>query len=181
MNKTTQVPMPRVGFECELKGHYPCSNSKTLELIWPRYCIYAEQVRRCISGLTVYAAQQAAAHQNVQFPLLRDAIDEMACYWDIDRYLDKTSDEIKKRMHDSFDQVVSEARQSGLAPEFTDQAKQDILTGLEVHTQELANDDGLDSLIQHSDWLAQQLRTEWQMELTAEQQNVLTITMGGMG
>ena len=42
------------------------------ELIDPVYRVYGEQIRRCISGLTGYAAQCAAARQEEQLPKLRE-------------------------------------------------------------------------------------------------------------
>jgi len=173
--------MPRAGWNCELRGGRSYPVDEYLALIEPRYRVYEEQIRRCISGLTTYAAQQAAAHQDVQLSMLRDLIMEMATYWSLDGALDKASDERMERQYGgSFDQAVLNARQSGQPPALTDQEKQDILTGLEVHAQEVSNDEGLDSCIQQNRDLARQLRAEWQMEQAPAQQDVLTITMGGM-
>ena len=55
----------------------------------------------------------------------------------------------------------------------------DVLTGLEVHMQEMENSGDLDDLITGCDLMARQLRTEWNMEPPASQQTVLT--MEGMG
>ncbi len=182
MSRQIQVPMPRAGWNCEIRGRGPCSLDEFGALIQPRYRIYTEQIRRCVSGLTVYAAQEAAAHRDSQLPMLRQIIIEMACYWTLDGHLDKDFEEqLELHYGGDFDRAVSEARQSGLVSELTDQAKQDVLTGLEVQIQELSNDDGLGLWIQHSSQLADQLQAEWRMELMPKQQDVLTITMEGIG
>ncbi len=70
--------------------------------------------------------------------MLRDLVMELACFWNLDGGLDKASDErMEQQYGGGFDQAVSEARQSGQVPEFTDQAKWDVLTGLEVYMQEM--------------------------------------------
>ncbi len=65
MSEQIQVPMPRAGWNRELRGGRSYPIDEYLALIEPRYRVYEEQVRRCISGLTIYAAQQAAAQQDV--------------------------------------------------------------------------------------------------------------------
>lgn len=158
------------------------TTTEYLSLIGPRYNAYEEQIRRCISGLTAYAAQQAANRQDAQLPMLRGLIMEMALYWNLDGGLDKASDKrMERRYGGGFDRAVAEARQSSQSPELTDQAKQDILVGLEVHVQELSDNGGPADWIQKNNKLAQQFQAEWQMGLEPEQQDVLTTTMGGMG
>ena len=71
-----------------------------------------------------------------------------------------------------------EARQTGTAPPLTEQAMRDVLTGLEVHRQEMENSGGLDDLIAGCEQISQQLRAEWNMEPPESQQTVLT--MDGM-
>ena len=78
-----------------------------------------------------------------------------------------------------FDAAIAEARQTGAAPPLTEQAMRDVLTGLEVHMQEMDNSGDLDDLIAEYDLMAQQLRAEWRIEPPASQQTVLT--MEGMG
>ncbi len=181
MSEQIQVPMPRAGWNCELRGGRSYPIDEYLALIEPRYRVYEEQVRRCISGLTTYAAQQAAAHKDAQLPMLRDLVMELASFWNLDGDLDKDSDERMERQYGGgFDQAVLSARQSGQPPALTDQEKQDVLTGLEVHTQEMSNNGDDDRWIQRNSSLVQQLRDEWQMEQAPAQQDVLTITMGGM-
>lgn len=179
-NKNIQIPMPREAFR-QRYGAVPgqsYSINEYLELIEPTYQVYREQVRRCISGLTAYAAQQAAIHQDGQLPMLRGLVMEMACFWNLDGGMDRAADERMERKYGGgFDQAVSEARQSGQPPILADQVKQDILDGLEVHIQEMANSGDLEEWIERSDSLAQQLRSEWQMEPASSQQDMLTIMM----
>lgn len=181
MSKEIQVPMPGVGWSYGMEPGRAYTTKEYLSLIEPRYNAYKEQIRRCISGLTAYAAQHAANHQDAQLPMLRGLIMEMALYWNLDGGLDKASDERMKRQYGgAFDRAVAEARQSSQFSQLTDQARQDVLTGLEVHVQELSDNAGPEAWIQKNDKFAQQLRAEWQMGLEPEQQGVLTITMGGM-
>ncbi len=138
MSDQIQVPMPLAGMASDFKGGKSYNIDEYIAQIEPRYHIYNEQISRCISGLTTYAAQQTAAHQDAQIPMLRDLVMELACFWNLDGGLDKASDErMEQQYGGNFDQAVSEARQSGQVPEFTDQAKRDVLTGLEVYMQEM--------------------------------------------
>ena len=68
MNEPIQVPMPGVALPVLMKegGKKEYNISELGELIDPVYRIYEEQIRRCISGLTAYAAQCAAAHHEEQ-------------------------------------------------------------------------------------------------------------------
>ncbi len=181
MSDQIQVPMPRAGMASDFKGGKSYNIEEYIAQIEPRYRIYNEQISRCISGLTAYAAQQAASGQDVQIPMLRDLVMDLACFWNLDGGLDKASEKRMERQYGgSFDQAVSEARQSGQCPEFTDQAKRDVLTGLEVYMQEMTLDGDMGEWIQNTDELVQRLRSEWQMEPVEGEQNVLTFTMGGM-
>ena len=58
MNEPIQVPMPGVALPVLMKegGKKEYNISELGELIDPVYRIYEEQIRRCISGLTAYAA-----------------------------------------------------------------------------------------------------------------------------
>ena len=56
-----------------------------------------------------------------------------------------------------------------------EQAMRDVLTGLEVHMQEMDNSGDLDDLIAECDLMAQRLRAEWKIEPPASQQTVLTM------
>lgn len=179
-NEKIKIPMPREAFR-QSYGAVPgqsYSVSEFLELIKPTYHVYEEQISRCISGLTAYAAQCAAAQQDGQLPMLRNLVMEMAFFWNLDGGMDRASDERMKQKHGGgFDRAVSEARQSGQSPAFSSQAKEDVLSGLEVHIQELSNNEGPDEWIEKSASLARQLQSEWRMELAPSQQNTLTLMM----
>lgn len=179
-NKNIQIPMPREAFR-QRYGAVPgqsYSISEFLELIEPTYQVYQEQISRCISGLTDYAAQRAAARQDGQLPMLRNLVMEMACFWNLDGGMDRAADERMEQKYGSgFDRAVSEARQSGQSPALSSQAKEDVLSGLEVHIQEMSNNEGPDEWIEKSASLARQLQSEWRTELAPSQQDMLTLMM----
>ena len=142
MNDPIQVPMPGAALPILMKqsgkGEYNLSELE--ELIDPVYKVYGEQIRRCISGLTSYAAQCAAARHEEQIPKLREHVVMMGGFWgtaedpSVDLY--KISEEEYGR---SFDEAIAEVRRTGAAPPLTEQAMRDVLTGLEVHMQEMDN------------------------------------------
>ena len=86
MNKPIQVPMPRTALPILMKqgGKGKYSLSELQELIDPVYRVYEEQIRRCITGLTGYAAQCAAARHEEQIPKLREHIVMMGGFWGIE-------------------------------------------------------------------------------------------------
>ena len=176
-NEKIQIPMPEKAFR-QRYGAVPgqsYSVSEFLELIEPTYQIYEKQISRCISGLTAYAAQQAAARQDEQLPMLRNLVMEMASFWNLDGGMDHAADDrMERRYGGGFDRTVSEARQSGQFPALSSQAKEDVLSGLEVHIQELSNNEGPDEWIEKSTSLARQLQSEWRMALAPSQQDTLT-------
>lgn len=83
MNGPIQVPMPGAAIPALMKqdGKGTYSLSEFGELIEPVYRVYREQIRRCISGLTGYAAQCAAAQRGEQIPKLREHIVMMGGFW----------------------------------------------------------------------------------------------------
>lgn len=178
MNDPIQVPMPGVALPILMKqgGKGEYSLSEFGGLIDPVYKVYREQIRRCISGLTSYAAQCAAARHEEQIPKLREHVVMMGGFWgtaedpSVDLY--KISEEEYGR---SFDEDIAEARRTGAAPPLTEQAMRDVLTGLEVHMQEMDNSGDLDDLIVECDLMAQRFRVEWKIEPPASQQTVLTM------
>lgn len=182
MSEPIQVPMPGMALPILMKqgGKKEYNLSELGELIDPVYRVYDEQIRRCISGLTGYAAQCATAHREEQLPGLRRHIVMMGGFWgteedpSVDTY--KVSEQKYGRQ---FDATIAEARQTGAAPPLTEQSMRDILAGLEVHMQEMENSGDLDDLIAECGLIAQQLRAEWKIEPPASQQTVLT--MDGMG
>ena len=171
MNEPIQVPMPGIALSVLMKkgGKKEYSLDELGPLIDPVYDVYTEQIRRCISGLTSYAAQCAAAHHEEQLPKLREHIVMMGGFWGAEE--DVSVDSYGR----SFDAAIAEARQNGFAPPLTEQAMRDVLTGLEVHIQEMDNSGGLEHLIAEYDLIAQQLRAEWKIEPPASPQTVLTM------
>ena len=104
----------------------------------------------------------------------------MGGFWSTEEDTSVDPYEISERNYGHpFDEAVAEARQTGAAPPLTEQAMRDVLTGLEVHMQEMDNSGDLDDLIAEYDLMARQLRAEWKIESPASQQTVLT--MEGMG
>lgn len=182
MSEPIQVPMPGVALPIlmEQGGKRQYTLSELGELTDPVYRVYNEQIRRCISGLTAYAAQCAAAYREEQLPKLRQHIVMMGGFWGTGEDTSVDPYKVAERNYGrQFDAAIAEARQAGAAPPLTEQAMRDVLTGLEVHMQEMENSGDLDDLIAGCGLMARQLRTEWNMEPPASQQTVLT--MEGMG
>ena len=178
MSEPIQVPMPGVALPILMKqeGKTSYSLSEFGALIDPVYDVYAEQIRRCVSGLTAYAAQCAAARHEEQLPKLREHIVMMGGFWGMEEDVSVDPYEVSERKYGrSFDAVIAEAWQSGSAPPLTEQAMRDVLTGLEVHMQEMENSGDMDDLIDEYGRMAQRLRTEWHMEPPVSQQTVLTM------
>lgn len=178
MNEPIQVPMPGVALPILMKqgGKKAYNLNELEELISPVYRVYGEQIRRCISGLTAYAAQCAAAHQEEQLPRLREHIVTMGGFWGTEEDTSADPYEAAEQNYGrSFDAAIAEARQTGAAPPLTEQTMRDVLAGLEVHVQEMDNSGDLDDLITECGQLAQELRTEWNMEPPTSQQTELTM------
>lgn len=178
MSEPIQVPMPGIALSVLMKkgGKKEYSLDELGSLIDPVYSVYTEQIRRCISGLTSYAAQCAAAHHEEQLPKLREHIVMMGGFWGTEEDVSVDPYEVSERKYGrSFDAAIAEARQSGSAPPLTEQAVRDVLSGLEVHIQEMENSGGLESLVTEWDLLSQQLRAEWKIEPPESQQTVLTM------
>ena len=178
MNEPIQVPMPGIALPVLMKkgGKKKYNISELGDLIGPVYQVYEEQIRRCISGLTSYAAQCAAAHREEQLPKLRQQIVMMGGFWStVEDVSVDTYDVAEQTFGRSFDAAVEEARRTGAAPSLTEQAMRDVLTGLEVHMQEMGNSGGLEHLIAEYDQMSQQLRAEWKMGPPEPQQTVLTM------
>ncbi len=71
MSDQIQVPMPLAGMASDFKSGKSYNIDEYIAQIEPRYRIYNEQISRCISGLTAYAAQQAASGQWNRYSLRR--------------------------------------------------------------------------------------------------------------
>lgn len=178
MSEPIQVPMPGVALPILMKqsGKKAYNLSELEELTGPVYRVYTEQIRRCISSLTAYAAQCAAAHHEEQLPKLREHIVMMGGFWGTEEDVSVDPYEVSERKYGrSFDAAIAEARQNGSAPPLTEQAMRDVLTGLEVHMQEMDNSGDLDNLIDECDQLSRQLRVEWKITPPESQQTVLTM------
>ena len=136
-----------------------------LALMEPQHQEDLNTTRRCIAGLTEYAAQLAAKHQEAQVPQLRKFCIDMAEFWGLAE--DDTWDGFRK-MEDqysgAFDNAVSAARDSGHVPELSERTRQDILDGLELYAQEMVSCGDLEKLISECNMLAAQLRTQWKMK-----------------
>ncbi len=119
MNKPIQVPMPRTALPILMKqgGKGKYSLSELQELIDPVYRVYEEQIRRCITGLTGYAAQCAAARHEEQIPKLREHIVMMGGFWGIeeDASIDPYEISEQKYRH-PFDEAIPSLRQEDIDP-----------------------------------------------------------------
>ncbi len=178
MSEPIQVPMPGAALPVLMKqgGKKAYNLSELEELTGPVYWVYTEQINRCISGLTACAAQCAAAHHEEQLPKLRELIVMMGGFWGTEENVSVDPYEVSEQKYGcSFDAAITEARQTGSAPPLTEQAMSDVLTGLEVHMQEMDNSGGLEHLIAEYGLIAQQLRAEWKIEPPASHQTVLTM------
>ncbi len=82
--------------------------------------------------------------------------------------------EMEEQYGGAFDSAVSAARDSGHAPELSDQTRQEILEGLELYAQEMTLNGGLEQWVAECGSLSEQLRMEWQTEAQANME------MGGM-
>ena len=138
---------------------------KLLAEMEPRYNAYKKTMRECIAGLTDHAARLAAQGQEEQLPMLRRMIVDMTGFWELSE-TDTTEafQETTDLYQDAFDRAVSAARDSGCAPELSEQAKADILTGLELYADEMENTGDLGRWVDECDALADQLRTKWGMK-----------------
>ena len=184
MSESNRILYPKAAMERWL-GSGAAQSSYTLEefgkLIEPTYQVYDEYIRRCVVGLTTIAAQRAALHQEENIPKLRQIIMEMVPFWGLDRGADvdkETARQMDRQYRESFDQAVSAARRSGQAPSLPDSARKEIMIALEIHRQELENNEGPDEWIEECVWLQGHLQSEWQKEADDSQQAVPAI--GGM-
>ena len=143
-----------------------------LALIEPQYREYKNTMRRCIAGLTCHAAQLAAQGQEEQLPQLRRLCVEMAEFWGLTE--DDTAkgfQEMAERYRNEFDSAVSAARSLGQSLALGEQAKADILAGLELYAQEMrCNGPELEQWATECDVLAETLEAQWQTDTAPQQQ-----------
>ena len=166
--KTTPVPAESG------KGY---TIDELLSMMEPQYQAYQNTIRECIAGLTGHAAQLAAQGREEQLPMFRRIIVEMAAFWGL---AEQDTPGAFQDMTDTFDRTVSAAKDSGRAPELSEQNKADILTGLSLYAQEMENSGDMEQWIAECDTLAAQLRTKWEMEAPQENtpQHGMTQGMG---
>lgn len=149
-----------------------------LALMEPQYRADQDTIRRCIAGLTEHAAQLAAKGREEQLPRLRALCIEMAEFWGLAE--DDTWEGFRKmeeQIGGDFDSTVSAARDSGHAPEMSEQTRQDILDGLERYAQEMAlngDDDDMKKWVAEFEALSEQIRVQCQAEAQ------INMEMGGM-
>ena len=119
MSEPIQVPMPGTALPILMKqgGKGKYSLSELQELIDPVYRVYEEQIRRCISGLTSYAAQCAAARHEEQIPKLREHIVMMGGFWGIEEDASVDPYEISEQKYRRpFDEAIPSLRQEDIDP-----------------------------------------------------------------
>lgn len=113
MNEPIQVPMPGAALPILMKqgGKDKYTLSELAELIDPVYRVYGEQIRRCIFGLTGYAAQCAAARHEEQIPKLRERIVMMGGFWSTEEDTSVDPYEISEQNYGRpFDEAIAEAQ-----------------------------------------------------------------------
>ena len=137
-----------------------------LAQIEPQYRQYKDTIRKCIAGLTECAAQMAAQHQEEDLPQFRRLCIEMAEFWGLtDDDTPKGYQKMAEQYGSVFDQAVSAARESGQAPEMSEQARQSVLDGLDLYAREMrANDKSLEDWAVECDVLAEGLERQWRTE-----------------
>lgn len=140
--------------------------------IEPQYREYKNTMRQCIAGLTCHAAQLAAQGQEEQLPQLRRLCVDMAEFWGLtEDDTPKGFQEMAERYRNEFDSAVSAARSLGQSLALGEQAKADILAGLELYAQEMRfTDPELEDWAVECDILAETLEEQWQMEAISKQQ-----------
>ena len=137
-----------------------------LAQIEPQYRQYKDTIRKCIAGLTECAAQMAAQHQEEDLPQFRRLCIEMAEFWGLtDDDTPKGYQKMAEQYGSAFDQAVSAARESGQAPEMSEQTRQSVLDGLDLYAREMrANDKSLEDWAVECDVLAEGLERQWRTE-----------------
>lgn len=166
MDNREQTGLP----QSETKKFYTLDEVQ--EMIEPQSQRHKNTMRQCIAGLTEQAAWLAAQNQEEQFPRLRQLCIEMAEFWGLtEDDTPKGYREMAEHFGSVFDNGVSAARDSGYAPELSEQTKQNILDGLELYAQEMrVNDDQLEDWAAECEILAEDLEEHWQSEAAAPQQ-----------
>ncbi len=117
-------------------------------------------VDQCVAGLTVYAADLAAKGRDVTE--LGRFVSGMAEFWDPDTADQHTA---------AYEQAVTVARDSGVAPMLTEQDKADIRAGLALYAEEIRTvDPELEYWAAECDSFAEALEEHWRTEAAPSQQ-----------
>ena len=116
-----------------------------------------DNIRRCFSGLCLYAAQQAAAGEDTS--QLREFALNMTAFWGLDED-EKTGDDYEPE----FDHAVLEAAETGTAPEMSEESRMDVLVGLHRYQWELDVVGGQDEFYTQCRTLLESLRQTWNMD-----------------
>lgn len=154
-----------------------------LKAIEPQYQMYKLTMRQCIAGLTAHAAQHTAQGQEEENPRFRRLCIEMAEFWGLtEDDTPKGYREMAEQIGSAFDHAVSAARDSGQAPMSGDQARQDILDGLELYAREMEACGDMGQWIKECEDLSEQLKVEWQTGVPPDQVcgEKTNMGMGGM-
>ena len=159
-----------------------CTVSEFLALIEPRYRVYEDTMRRCISGMISYAGQLAAQGQEGQLPQFLRLCIEMDNFWGLTEDLTPEGcQEMEQRYTMAFDRVVSEARAVGRTPDVTDQTRKNILAGLKLYAKEMRyTDSELEKWAVECDILAETLKKQWQAVDASPQPEQRGMEMGEM-
>ena len=125
-----------------------------LKAIEPQYQMYKLTMRQCIAGLSAHAEDDTP----------------------------KGYREMAEQIGSAFDHAVSAARDSGQAPMSGDQARQDILDGLELYAQEMVACGDMAPWVKECEDLSEQLKVEWQTGVPPDQVcgEKTNMGMGGM-
>ena len=114
-----------------------------------------ESIRKCFDGLCLYAAREAALGRDASN--IRSFALDMAAFWGLDNQADGD------RYETDFDRAVSEAKESGQAPEMTERDKSDVIRGLDSYAKELECVGGRDGFYRRCDSFLDGLKSEWGM------------------
>lgn len=132
------------------------------KVLEPIYREYEVRIQDCISGLTQYAAGQAARGREAQLPELRKLITNMAEFWNLDHDESKYGYlKLREKYGGAFDRAVAAARSSGQAPSLSREAQGNILSGLDLYAKEMTDSGGLEPWVKQCGALAEQFQEEW--------------------
>lgn len=126
------------------------------------YSQQQEDIRKCIDGLNRYAAQLAVNDRQTLILYLRQFVGEIASFWLCSDGNDADADP-EQAYRTAFDQIVEQSKHSGTAPELSDQVKFDVLKGLDMYAEEMADISGMEHWVWDCRIFASSLRDEWKL------------------